>query len=153
MIIPDDGSGAREAVLAKAGRAPGRTLRSAALAAVLATGGCAMVGQRDAPSTADLLHAAGFGREPADTSRESLAVGTTLPRSVVPQFRNGRLVYTYADPYGCVCVYVGTPENYQTFTRLHSETAMARAGRQATDDAGMDRNLMERDVWAPWLPE
>lgn len=122
----------------------------------LAAGGCATTGRQDAWSTEDLLVAAGFRQQPGDTSgtsEEPAGPGTRLPLSVVPRMRNGQLSYTYVDPYGCKCVYVGTPENYLTYTQLHSDAVTGATGPRAVDTAGMHRDLMDRDVWAPWLPQ
>lgn len=74
--------------------------------------------QRDAASTEELLAAAGFEMQPADTP-ERLADLKSMPsRKLVARSTDGKVVYTYADPEWCRCVYVGGPEEYSAYRRL-----------------------------------
>jgi len=87
-------------------------------AAILTATGCASLRQKDAASTEELLAAAGFQMRPADTP-ERLANLKSMPsRKVVARSKDGTVVYTYADPDWCQCLYVGGPEEYAAYGRL-----------------------------------
>ena len=87
-------------------------------AAILTSTGCASLRQRDAASTEELLTAAGFQKRPADTP-EQLADLTSMPsRKLVARSTGGKVVYMYADPEWCRCLYVGGHEEYAAYGRL-----------------------------------
>src|SRR5262245_46687801 len=88
-------------------------------AAILTLTGCATLRQKDAASTEELLGAAGFQMQPADTP-ERLADLKSMPRQkvIARSNENANVVYTYADPDWCHCVYVGGPEEYAAYGRL-----------------------------------
>jgi hypothetical protein len=89
--------------------------------------------------------ASGFRRQAAGTPEARL--DSVLPFAVVPRMRNGRLTYTYDDPYVCRCLYVGRPENYQAYEQLATDGRVEDSwSRQAEDD---DIGT-EWDLWAPW---
>jgi hypothetical protein len=90
-----------------------------ALAAVIVlNGGCAMIRQNEAQYDEDHLVRAGFEREPADTLTQVWPMGALPPLKVLPQTKDGNVVYVYADPYRCGCVYVGDQYAYARYRRL-----------------------------------
>jgi hypothetical protein len=133
----------------------GRSLASlgvaAALGVALATGGCATAGRQaqgtDVRRTEELLVASGFRRQSADTPEARAELDTVLPFSVVSRMRDGQLTYTYADPYVCRCLYVGTPEDYQTYTQLATDRRVKDSWSRQAEDENIGR---EWDLWAPW---
>jgi hypothetical protein len=65
-------------------------------------------------TTEQLLAAAGFDQRLADTPEKLANLQTLTPaRKFVPQERDGRLYYVYADPDLCKCLYVGTAAQYE----------------------------------------
>ena len=60
------------------------------------------------------------------------------PLKLVERSKDGRVVYTYADPYNCLCLYVGGPEEYAAYQRLQQE--MVQAQREGS---------MDWELWGP----
>ena len=89
-----------------------------ALALALLMGGCAAMRQEEAQKTDDLLAAAGFKVRPADTPEKLAHLKAMQPLKVSMRTKDGRVIYSYADPYSCICVYVGGPEEYAQYQRL-----------------------------------
>ena len=95
-----------------------RTFHRAVLAASLAVAGCATMPHKGTASIEELLAAAGFQKRPADTP-ERLAHLNAMPRQkLVVANTDGNAVYTYADPDGCQCFYVGGSKEYSAYQRL-----------------------------------
>jgi len=108
------------------------------IAALLVLGGCATIRRHEATTTQQLLTAAGFQKQPAD-SPERLAVLDTLPSlKLVAREEGGHVVYMFSDPQTCRCLYVGGPKEYFAYQRL-------RAGRETAADHGETMT-----DWAPW---
>src|SRR3989442_12251804 len=83
------------------------------LAATVVLTGCATIRQSQARDTEQLLAAAGFTMQLADTAEQPL--DAMPPYRLVSRTKDGAVQYTYADPRGCKCVNVGgskeDPEN------------------------------------------
>jgi hypothetical protein len=93
-------------------------------------------------TTEQLLAAAGFDHKLADTQEKLANLQTLTPaRKLVPQERDGRLYYVYADPDLCKCLYVGTAAQYE----------QAREKQLANDQliAAQD-NLSVPILWGLW---
>jgi hypothetical protein len=88
-----------------------------------ALGGCAALDARRAADTEKLLAAAGFRRAAADSADPANL--NTAPREIVPHSQGGKLAYTYADPDGCRCIYVGGPQAYAKYRELARSEAIA----------------------------
>jgi hypothetical protein len=128
------------------------TARRAALLLVLATafalGGCAAMRRREATDTGDLLVSAGFTTRPADTPERVQQLHAMPALKLVSQSRDGRVVYRYADPYSCECLYVGDQQAYAEYKRLALEKQIADErleAAEAEESAAMDWTL-----WGPW---
>jgi len=64
-----------------------------------------------------MLTAAGFRPEAADTPERWARLNAAAPHRLVPTTRDGRLVYIYADPDVCRCIYVGDASAYAAYQR------------------------------------
>jgi hypothetical protein len=66
--------------------------------------------QTDAPN--NMLTAAGFVVKYPDTPEKREIFNSLPPNRLVKRRRNGKIYYVYADPGGCGCAYVGSPNAY-----------------------------------------
>jgi hypothetical protein len=107
---------------------------------MLLLAGCATVRTHEATSIEQLLAAAGFQMRPADTP-ERLAALHAMPRQrLIAQSNDGAVTYTFADPDGCRCIYVGGPKEYSAYERFLVE-------KKLTDVKA--RAAMESAWWGP----
>ena len=122
---------------------PRRLARAAALtaAALLALSGCASIRRHEAADTEDLLAAAGFQRREADQPSRQQDLASMPPYKVVERSKDGKVIYTFADPEHCHCVYVGGPKEYAEYRHLLMDREVARE----TDDAALNW-----EAWGPW---
>src|SRR5438445_10312284 len=88
----------------------GRRVLSVTLAASMVLTGCATMRRSEARSTEELLAAAGFVMRPADTAERQQRLAARPPYRLESHAKDGKVVYTYADPNGWVCLYVGGPK-------------------------------------------
>ena len=95
-------------------------------------------------STEHLLAAAGFEMKLADTPEKLANLSTMTPqRTLVPQERDNRLYYVYADPDLCKCLYVGTSTQYeQALQKSYASDQSIAVGEQV--------NALAWDLWEPW---
>jgi hypothetical protein len=108
------------------------------LAATLVLTGCATIRQSQARDTEQLLAAAGFRMQLRD-SADQQHLDAMPPYRLVSRTKDGAVEYTYADPQGCKCVYVGGSKEYSEYQRLATERRIARERVWAAEDA-----------WAGW---
>jgi hypothetical protein len=109
--------------------------------ALLALSGCATMRghEAEAASTESRLAAAGFKMRPADTPERLRDLATMPPRRMVARKKDGNVMYTFADPQNCRCLYVGGAKEYAEYERgLEKEVARA-----------MDESSMDWDLWIP----
>ena len=103
-----------------------RHVRSVAVAAaVLALAGCATMQREEAASAEQLLTAAGFQMRPAETPQQLADLNSMPARKLAVRSSDGNVVYTYADPDTCRCVYVGGAKEYSALQRLRVPKEMA----------------------------
>jgi len=130
-----------------------RTLRLAlVLTMASALGGCAAVRRHQASSTEDLLAAAGFTPQPADTPQRRERLQALPPLQLVSQPKGeGKTVYRYTDPYSCQCFYVGDQQAYAEYKRLALEQRVADERIQAAEieESSLEESSMEWGVWDP----
>ena len=129
---------------------PTRTALLALALAAVTLAGCAPVRRDEAASTEKLLAAAGFRVKPADTPEHQKGLAAMPPLKMVQRIKDGNVVYTYADPYNCKCLYVGNESNYQEYRRLGLQQQIAQENLDAAEDAEMDWGLVGWDMWGPW---
>lgn len=96
------------------------------VATLFALPACSAIRRSEAQSAEDLLVAAGFRIQMADSPDSAAKLAQMKPvLRVVPRDKDGEVVYTYADPYNCQCVYVGGEEAYARYRRLALEKQIA----------------------------
>src|SRR2546428_13352274 len=108
----------------------GRTVLSLALTAAMMLTGCATIRGSDARSTEQLLAAAGFVMRPADTAERQQRLAARPPYRLESHTKNGKGVYTHADPDGCQCLHVGGPQEYSQDQHLRVPRQNARGWRE-----------------------
>lgn len=115
------------------------------LAATVVLTGCATIRQLEAHDTEQLLAAAGFTMQSADTPDQQHR-DAMPPYRLVPRAKDGAIEYTYADPKKCKCVYVGGSKEYAQYQRLATEDRIAREQIWAAEQASPGF-----DYWrGPW---
>ncbi len=63
----------------------------------------------------DMLAAAGFSLVPANTPQRQASLSSLPPHKFVHRVRNGAVVFIYADPSVCGCLYVGNQAAYDHY--------------------------------------
>jgi len=110
--------------------------------------GCTAIEKKDARQTESILAAAGFQMKPADTPDRVAHLQLLRPLKLVPHDRDGKLVYVYADPKACKCIWVGDQAAYQRFQQLALQQQIAQEQMmtaQMNEDAAMNWGL-----WGPF---
>jgi uncharacterized protein YceK len=110
-----------------------------ALAMALVLAGCATIRSGEARSTEQLLVGAGFRADRAETALADLRALPAL--KLVPRTRDGELLYVYADPHHCRCLFVGGPAEHSEYERLAAQRERAREQRAAA---------RYWEMWDPW---
>ncbi len=110
------------------------------LAASAAAAGCAaQVQQKE-----DLLAAAGFTLVPADTPQRQASLASMPPHKFSRQVRNNAVIYTYADPTICDCLYVGNEAAYDRYRQEVFAKNLANEQAMTAETYQMD--------WGGWGP-
>lgn len=103
----------------------------------------------------DLLAAAGFAFKPADTPEKVANLAKLPPHKFARQVRNGKVVFLYADPTVCDCLYAGDEAAYDRYKQEVFQQRIADEQRMAADeqeDAAMQAQ-MDWGLWGgPWGP-
>src|SRR3989442_15430260 len=107
-----------------------RMVLSIGLAVAMILTGCATIRSSGARSTEQLLAAAGFVMRPADTAERQQRLAALPPYRLENRTKDGKVVYTYADPDVCKCLYVGGAQEDSGYQRLRGERQIA------ADEAG-----------------
>jgi hypothetical protein len=119
----------------------GTLLAASFLAAVLPIlSGCAGLRAQGADSTEELLAAAGFQKQQAESLDQARNLASMPPFKLVVRGMGGDVAYTYADPVNCRCLYIGGPREYVKYQRLATERDIAEGDLWVEDD-GMDWGL------------
>jgi hypothetical protein len=92
----------------------------------------------------DMLAAAGFTMVPANTPQRQASLSSLPPHKFVRQVRNNVVVYTYADPTICDCLYVG---NQAAYDRYRENVFV----KHIADEQQMTAQIYEMN-WGPWGP-
>ena len=111
-------------------------------AAMLAMSGCASIRGHEASSTEQLLTAAGFQIQRADTPARMHDLETLSPLTVTAQSVHDTVTYTYADPDRCRCLYIGGPNEYAAYRRLAGD-------EQRNKDQIRDADGIPHGLWGP----
>lgn len=117
----------------------------ALLACCLALAACAteqqVVGDKE-----DMLAAAGFTIRPANTPERQASLRALPPNRLVRETKGDRVLYLYADPLVCACLYVGDQKAYSAY-RLEAFQRRIADEQQLTAE-------MYNEQWdiGPWGP-
>ena len=121
-----------------------------AVVASLALGACA----KAVTNTEDTLAAAGFAPQPADTPQRQAALKTMPAHKLSMQNRKGKIVWVYADPTICNCVYLGDEQAYDAYRRMVVQKNLAderQAVAHMTDYSAVPYPFAW-DTWGPGTP-
>ncbi len=127
---------------------------TAVLAAMLlVAAGCA---GDPVPETEQMLAAAGFQMEPADTPERQAELASLPPHRVLAQSLQvggtPAVGYVYADPDHCHCLFVGDAKAYQSFQQLALQKRIADEYLQAAtlnQDAAFNWGHWGPGFWGP----
>ena len=100
--------------------------------------------QQQVSQKEDLLSAAGFQIRIADSPQRIVALKSLPPNKFVTRVKNGQLVYQYADPLVCRCIYFGTQQNWDAYRQ---EVFQQRLADEAQMTAIMNQESWD---WGPW---
>ena len=96
----------------------------------------------------DMLAAAGFKAMPANTPQRQTSLTTLPPHRFVHQMRNNTMVYIYADPTICDCLYVGGQGAYNRYRAQMSQRGLAN--QQAfTEERAALADEFDATQWRP----
>ena len=100
----------------------------------------------------DALAAAGFKFVPANTPARQAAFQKLPPHQFVREMKNGKVIYVYADPTICSCIYVGGQKAYGTYQqgRLNKQIADAQASAAAANAMAASDMYMANWDWGMW---
>ena len=119
------------------------------VAVVVLLAGCAAMREEHTREKENMLAAAGFQMKPADTPKRVAHLQMLTPLKLLPYTRtDGKLLYVYANPKGCNCLYVGDETAYQRYRALEQQQKVAQeqmVTAQMNADAAMDWGL-----WGPY---
>ena len=73
----------------------------------------------------NMLAAAGFQVKLADTPEKIASLKKFPPHKFFAQNQNNQVVYFYADPTICRCLYYGTQANYQAYRQMAFQQNLA----------------------------
>ena len=118
----------------------------AALAACLAIAACATPQER-AVSEENLLSAAGFNVQPANTPDRIASLRSLPPNKLVQRIRGSTVRYVYADPLVCACLYVG---DQAAFGRYQQAIFQRRLADEQAMTAQMYMNAWDEGPWGPF---
>ena len=101
-------------------------MRCAGLLVILAAAtGCATVQAAATRATEDMLAAAGFRAEFADTPQRIAELRSLPARRLLSRSQDGAVSYIFPDPAGCQCLYVGGEREFQEYQSLRRQEERA----------------------------
>jgi hypothetical protein len=114
----------------------------------MALAGCAAIQKQQAAQTQQLLAAAGFEMQMADTPERLATLQNVVPqRKVFSVAGTDGPRFVYADAEYCQCVFAGDQRAYRRYQRMVTQQRLAAEqdmAAQMSDDAGT--------TWGPWSP-
>ena len=124
-----------------------KALFGSMIAAAILTG-CATLQAASTRSTEEILSAAGFSVQAAETPQTAADLQTPPARRVLREVRDGQSVYVYRDPQVCRCLYVGGEPEYQQYQRLRLQKDVADEESRADMTGGWGGRWGWG--WGPW---
>ena len=91
----------------------------------------------------DMLAASGFTLAPANTPQRQASLASLPPHKFVRQERGDKVIYIYADPTICGCLYVG---NQAAYGRYRDNVFQKHLADEKQMTAEMNQNI----DWGPW---
>jgi hypothetical protein len=116
-----------------------------AVAASLALAGCVSTIE----NKEDMLSAAGFKIKPADTPDKLASLKALPAHKFVQQVQDGNVIYLYADPSICRCLYYGDQTAYGNYRQMVFQQNLADE-QQMT--AMMNQQAAMNWDWGVWGP-
>ena len=113
QVANEDRGAAVPSLLSKGRRKPMRWMRSALAFIVVCVAVSACANQ--VQNKEDMLAASGFTVVPANTPQRQTSLTTLPPHKFVQQVRKNAVIYVYADPTICQCLYVGNQAAYDRY--------------------------------------
>src|ERR1700759_1865151 len=90
-------------------------LRMRSFVVLLATSVAVAACANQVQNKEDMLAAAGFKLVPANTPQRQTSLALLPPHKFVHQVRNNAVVFIYADPTICDCLYIGNQVAYDRY--------------------------------------
>jgi len=90
----------------------------------------------------DMLAAAGFTLVPANTPQRQASLSSLPPHKFVHQVRNNAVIFIYADPTICDCLYVG---NQAAYDRYRQDVF----AKNLANEQQMTAQINEAEEWGP----
>src|SRR5215831_8894264 len=100
---------------------------------ILLGAACAAIQRFEVRDTERMLVAAGFHMRLADMPEPQEDLRSIPPHRIVSRTKDGNVVYMYADPDHCHCIYVGGSKEYSEYDRRRVEREITQ---RATGKAG-----------------
>lgn len=125
-------------------------LYAAAAATAVLLAACASPVER-ANEKNDLLAAAGFRIVPVTTEEQRLELHTLPPNRVIQKTRNGKVIFLYADPYACACLYIGDQTAWDNYRREQLQQNLVdqeRLNAEMNENAAWNWNMWGPGWWA-----
>lgn len=110
--------------------------------------GCATPAQR-AQNQENMLAAAGFVQRPANTPQRRQALATLPPDQIVRTVHGDKVVYLFADPVVCDCLYIG---DQQAWAKYQSQQLQLQVANERLQAAQMNQAAAMNWNWGPWGP-
>lgn len=108
---------------------------------------CAAIKAQNAEDKEQLLAAAGFKMQLADTPEKLAHLKTLTQQKIVMHEKDGKNYYVYADATTCQCLYIGQDSNYQNFQQLQLQKNIAQEQQMSAE---MNENAaMNWGMWGP----
>ena len=95
----------------------------------------------------DLLAAAGFVVRPVNTAARQEALAHLPPHHFVQRIHGDAVVYLYADPLVCNCLYIGSQEAYGRYRQERLQQRMLEQQQQIVDEQQMNADRIEDSGW------
>lgn len=118
----------------------------AAIGLCLAATACSGDGSKAVMNKEDMLVASGFKFVPANTQERQTAFRRLPPHKFVREVKGDKVLYVYADPTICVCIYVGGQRAYGNYRARVFDKQIA--DEQVT--VANDMYYMNNWDWTPW---
>jgi hypothetical protein len=108
---------------------------------------CAAITAQNAEEKEELLSAAGFKLQLADTPEKMAHLKTLTQQKIVTHEKDGKNYYVYADATTCQCLYIGQDSDYQRFQQLQIQKKIVEDQKMTAE---MNENAtMNWGIWGP----